>query len=156
MTSRTAPARGFTLLEVLVALAIVAIGMLGSVALVIEGLRGSRDALLQTAATTLAADLGDRIRTNRAGGSAYALAEDAVLGPPATTCVVVGECTAPDVAALDLYEWQREVRMSLPQAFTSVTVAPLAGTASSVFTIVIRWTRANDAAASSYELVVRA
>jgi type IV pilus assembly protein PilV len=154
--NRPAAAQGFTLLEVLVALAIVAIGMLGSLALVIEGLRTSRDALLRTDATMLAADLGERIRTNRAAAAAYALDEGTTLDAPAITCAASGECSASDVAALDLYQWQRQVCASLPDALTSVTVAASDVIASSTFTIAIRWTQANESTMSSYVLTVQA
>ena len=41
---RAATTAGFTLIEVLIALAILAVGLLGGVALLIEGLRASRSA----------------------------------------------------------------------------------------------------------------
>jgi type IV pilus assembly protein PilV len=105
--NRPAAAHGFTLLEVLVALAIVAIGMLAVTCARDRGLRTSRDALLRTDATMLAADLGERIRTNRRRRCVRTRRRyDARrAGVPAAS----GECSASDVAALDLYQWQRRV-----------------------------------------------
>ena len=57
--------KGFTLVEVLVALVIFAVGLLGIAALHIEGLNAGRTALNRTQAVALASDLADRIRANR-------------------------------------------------------------------------------------------
>ncbi len=60
-----APAAGFSLLEVLIALVVLSIGLLGVAAMSIESFRNSQDALLRTRAVNLAADMADTIRTNR-------------------------------------------------------------------------------------------
>ena len=64
--------RGFTLVEVLVALVVMSVGMLGIAALYLEGLRAGRTALYRTTAVNLAGDMADRIRANRNAGLAYA------------------------------------------------------------------------------------
>lgn len=64
--------RGFTLIEVLVALVVMSVGMLGIAALYLEGLRAGRTALYRTTAVNLAADMADRIRANPNAGLAYA------------------------------------------------------------------------------------
>ena len=66
-----AGARGFTLVEVLVALLVLAVGMLGLAVLLVEGLQGSRSAIEHTQAVNLAADIAERMRSNRAAASAY-------------------------------------------------------------------------------------
>ncbi|MCL4720697.1 MAG: prepilin-type N-terminal cleavage/methylation domain-containing protein, partial [Gammaproteobacteria bacterium] len=45
--------RGFTLIEVLVALVVMSVGMLGIAALYLEGLRASRTAVYRTTAVNL-------------------------------------------------------------------------------------------------------
>lgn len=57
--------RGFTMVEVLVALVVLAVGLLGVAALYLDTLRGGRSALYRQQAVSLAADLGDRLRTDR-------------------------------------------------------------------------------------------
>ena len=57
--------KGFTLVEVLVALVVMSVGMLGIAALYLEGLRAGRTALYRTTAVNLAADMADRIRANQ-------------------------------------------------------------------------------------------
>jgi type IV pilus modification protein PilV len=53
---------GFTLIEVLVALLILSVGMVGASALFIEGLRLHREALHRARASGLAAEIAERLR----------------------------------------------------------------------------------------------
>jgi len=147
--------RAFTLLEVLVALAILAIGMLGVIAALVEGLRASRDASLQSAAVTLAADLADSIRANPAGAAAYALEAGTVLETPPATCSVVGECGAIEIAAVDLHGWQQRVLEALPEAVTIVTVTAVTDAVAHLCTISIRWTQTGRGVTSSFAITVR-
>ena len=63
-------AAGFTLLEVLIAVVVLSIGLLGLAGLQTTGLRNNQDAYARTQATTLANDMADRIRANMAGFNA--------------------------------------------------------------------------------------
>ena len=58
-------ASGFTLIEVLVALLIVALGMLGNAMLQLQGMKNSNDAYLRSQIGLLAYDIADKIRANR-------------------------------------------------------------------------------------------
>ena len=58
--------RGFSLIEVLIALLVLAIGLLGLAALQAQGLRFNHDAYVRTQATHIAYDIVDRMRANRA------------------------------------------------------------------------------------------
>ena len=57
--------RGFTIVEALVALVVLAVGMLGIASLYVTTLRASGSAMSRMQAINLASDLGDRIRANR-------------------------------------------------------------------------------------------
>lgn len=59
--------RGFSLIEVLVALAIMSFGMLGIAALQVTGVRANQGAYLRSQATLIANDLAERMYANRAG-----------------------------------------------------------------------------------------
>ena len=156
VSNRAALSSGFTLIEVLVALSILAVGMLANLSLAIEGLRASRHALNETAAAMLVADLGDRVRVNRIAAPAYGLDEDTVLTAPPKTCITVGDCSSSDVAGLDLYEWQRDVYESLPDALTSVQIVPTGTSPAHLVTITIRWTQTGAAAKAEFALTVQA
>lgn len=64
--SRT-PARGFTLIEVLVALFVLSLGLLGLAMLQTLAMRFNTESYSRTQATFLAYDIVDRIRANRIG-----------------------------------------------------------------------------------------
>jgi type IV pilus assembly protein PilV len=62
LSNRRRTQRGFSLLEVLIALLVLSIGLLGLAALQAAGLRSSHGAYLSSQATLLAYDMADRIR----------------------------------------------------------------------------------------------
>ena len=70
-TARPRRELGFSIIEVLIALLVLAIGLLGLAALQAQGLRFNHDAYVRTQATNLAYDIVDRMRTNRANLAAY-------------------------------------------------------------------------------------
>ena len=146
---------GFTLVEVLVVMVVMAVGLLGAVSLLLAGFRASRSAMQQTGATYLAADLGDRIRANRAAGAAYALDAATVLAPPAKPCLSPGECDSQDVAARDLYEWQQAAMSLLPGARTSVRVTRVDGMPASIYVVLVEWVQADQAADAQFALTVQ-
>ena len=147
---------GFTLLEVLIALCVLATGMLGIGVMLLESVRASRSALHRTAAVILAADLGERIRANRVAGDAYALGAGTVAGAPASECTVSDACDPFEVAAFDLYLWQRTVLEALPAAVASVQVAPVGGLPANTYAITIRWAQPGDTEAAACVLRVQA
>lgn len=69
--SRRRRSRGFSIIEVLIALLVLAIGLLGLAALQAQGLRFNHDAYVRTQATNLAYDIVDRMRSNRANVAGY-------------------------------------------------------------------------------------
>ena len=127
------------LLETLIALVIFSFGLLGGLALLIESLRTSHEALQRTLAVALAADLAERIRANRQAGIAYELTADSILLAPDSVCDVATPCAAATRAALDLYEWRQRVADGLPGAVSHVAVAQAAASGTSLYTIEIRW-----------------
>jgi type IV pilus assembly protein PilV len=155
MTSRRNDA-GFTLLEVLIALCVLATGMLGIGMMLLESVRASRSALHRTAAVALAADLGERIRANRVAGDAYALGAGTLVGAPEGECTASDACAPSEVAALDLYQWQQAVLAALPAAVASVQVAPVSGLPANTYAINIRWVQTGDAEAATFVLRVQA
>jgi type IV pilus assembly protein PilV len=65
---------GFTLLEVLIAMLILAIGVLGVTALQYKALQYNQDAYYRTQVNTLASDMADRMRLNSDNASEYTTA----------------------------------------------------------------------------------
>lgn len=103
--------RGFTLIEVMVAIVVLSIGLLGLAGLLASGLKNSHSAYLRSQATWLAYDALDRMRANR--GNALAGGYNLALG------------AAPGgagLAATDLGEWDAALTNTLPAGDGSITV----------------------------------
>jgi type IV pilus assembly protein PilV len=65
------PARGFTLVEALIALVVLSIGLLGAGGMLLGSLRSQSDAMHEMAAAQLVQDIAQRIRANPQARAAY-------------------------------------------------------------------------------------
>ena len=102
--------KGFSLVEVLIALIIMSVGMLGIAGLYVHSLQAGRTSMLRHQAVTLAGDIADRIRANPTAGDAYTAAAGADNG-----CVATGAtCDAEQMAAHDIGLWQAQAASFLP------------------------------------------
>jgi type IV pilus assembly protein PilV len=142
---------GFTLIEALIALVVLAVGLLGIAALYVESLRASRSALYRTQAVVFATDLADRIRANRnactAGGCAYE-----GVGALTATCETTAGCTPAQLAANDLKRWLDTGAGALPGFAGSVDFT--AGTPNQ-YVILVQWIEAGVTDPASYTLRVQ-
>lgn len=102
---------GFTLVEVLVALVVLTVGMLGVAVLYVEGLRLNRTSIYRTLAVGMASDMADRIRSNNRIPASYAGA-----GPGTNNGCVNGvvTCTPAQQAQDDWFWWLQDVQGNLP------------------------------------------
>jgi type IV pilus assembly protein PilV len=142
-TSTVGRQGGFTLIEVLVTVIVLAIGLLGLAGLQLGGLRYNYSAYQRSQATIMANDIIDRMRANPtvAGTGSYNISIGTT--PAIKSCIgTASNCTATDMAAADLYEWKQSLAAVLPAGDGSV--ANNAGT----FTVTIQWddTRGEEAA----------
>jgi type IV pilus assembly protein PilV len=115
---------GFTLLEVLVAIVILTVGILGMAGLQGTALRSNHNAQLRSQATNLAHDMAERMRANRttalADAANYQVAVDTTPTTPSTDCST-GTCTTEELATYDKYRWWQAVH-TLPAGTAKVTV----------------------------------
>jgi type IV pilus assembly protein PilV len=141
--------RGFTLVEVLVALVVMSVGMLGIAALYLEGLRAGRTAMNRTTAVTLAADMADRIRANKAAGAAYAGTGPGIDG----NCINgASDCTASQLAEDDWFTWRSELAAQLPEGSTGEI--DVAGPAPDTYTITVAWPEIGQEDPATYTLSI--
>ena len=107
--SRLLPCRphGFTLIEVLIVIVVLAFGLLALAGLQLQMLRFSQSASLRTIATAEAASLADHVLTNRIGLDAgYYNAPVAVAVP---ACMQVTGCSGQELAQATLFMWNQSV-----------------------------------------------
>ena len=137
---RPAPAsqRGFSMIEVLVTLMIVALAMLGAVGLQMQSLRMGQGGQFRSQAVFLAGDLAERMEANKAAAVAGAYVVAISNTPTASTnsCTSV-VCQQDALADNDLAQWERAIVQTLPQASWSVTQTTAGNP--STYTIVISW-----------------
>lgn len=108
---------GFNLIEVMIALVVVSIGLLGMAILQMTSLQQNQSAYHRSQATLLAYDITDRMRANMDevdAGSYFAAS-----GTPTSDCInytgAAAGCTPAEMAANDLDEWQASIATELPQ-----------------------------------------
>src|SRR4029453_9658444 len=117
MHTRMRAVSGFTLLEVLIAIVVVAFGLLGLAGLQLYALKNNHSAAMRVAATNLANDMIDRMKSNFQGviaGNYNQSSTAAYQGPAVANCNQVAGCTAAELAQHDLNEWRLRLQAALP------------------------------------------
>ena len=95
-----------TLVEVLVALMVLSIGLLGIAGLQLNSLRANTVSYWQSQATWFAYDMSDRIRANSTGaGMGYYDALDSAGATDQGCITSAAGCAGTALAAQDAYEW---------------------------------------------------
>lgn len=111
--------QGFTLIEVLIAVLVLAIAILGGMASQLASLRTRQDSALMASAVQLAGSLADRMRANGQFRHLYlGLDYDALRdGPPGASgagCDAGASCSGAQLAAYDLDEVRNAVHAGFP------------------------------------------
>lgn len=123
---------GFTLIEVLIALIIMSVGMLGIAGLYVHSMQAGRTSLFRHNAVILAGDVADRIRANPRAGAAY-------TGAGANNNCVNGgvNCTPAEMAANDIFLWDQQAVNSMPNG--DVTIVFNGGVVPPTYQITVSW-----------------
>lgn len=128
---------GFTLIEVLIALIIMSVGMLGIAGLYVHSMQAGRTSMLRHNAVTLAGDIADRIRANPIAGAAYG------LGGANNNCVAAGvNCTPAQMAANDIFLWDQQAAATMPNG--AVNVVFNNGVVPPTYQITVTWTEPGE------------
>jgi type IV pilus assembly protein PilV len=125
--------KGFTLIEIMVAVVVLAIGLLGLAGLQATSLRFNDSAYQRSQATNLAYDMVDRMRANRQQAVVAGAYDGQTLENPPPNCAVVA--LAGTLAVQDIQAWRNALACTLPLGTGSITRA--AG--GNVFTITVQW-----------------
>lgn len=133
--SQRASQVGFTLIEVMIALLVLSIGLLGLAGLQTLSLRNNHMAYLRTQAVFQAYDMIDRMRANatEAALGAYGGISGIPSSPP--LCNSTGSpCSPSQLVTYDAYAWNTANAALLPNGVGTVTYnAPL-------YTVTVKWT----------------
>ncbi len=141
--------QGFNLVEVLIALIIMSVGMLGIAGLYVHSMQAGRTSLFSHHAVTLSGDVADSIRANQRALAAYA-----ALGGADNNCVAGGiNCTPAAMAGNDIFLWQQQAVDTLPDGqvaviFTDNTPAP------HTYAITVRWSEPGQVLGMTYSITI--
>jgi len=99
---------GFTMIEVLIAAFVLAIGLLGLAGLQAQSLQFNYSAYQRSQATILAYDIIDRMRANQAETLLATYNQTLAAGPTSNVnCqAVAANCSSADMAAFDITQWE--------------------------------------------------
>ena len=140
---------GFTIIEMLIAVLVISIGLLGMAGLQTSGIQQSHNSYLKTQASMLAYDMADRMRSNLAGVAAgHYNAVDSMDSPitSAPGCISSNTaCSASDTATYDVYQWtnssaEGSIASLLPSGYGMISQN------GGVFTITVLWDEARTGA----------
>jgi type IV pilus assembly protein PilV len=137
---------GFTLVEVLVALLVLSIGLLGIGKLVLYSARSNDSAYLRSQATALGYSILDAMRANRqtALNVGYDINPASSAVDPGVPCNSGAPCTANTLAQYDLFQWKTRLQTALGPTGDGIiqTVSvpnPVTGTTNVTATITVQW-----------------
>ena len=131
---------GISLIEVLVALLVLSVGLLGLAGLQANGSKFNNSAYLRTQAYIQAYDMADRMRNNLDGVKAGnynavpALADVVDAGTLTKDCVAE-TCTPAQMATYDMEVWQKSNNLLLP----TTTGGSITNNNNGTFTITVSW-----------------
>ncbi|HAN56512.1 MAG TPA: type IV pilus modification protein PilV [Betaproteobacteria bacterium] len=132
--------KGFTLLEVLVAIVVLSIGLLGLAGLMASSVRNNHSAYQRTQAAWLAYDMVDRMRANRAYAVTLATDYNVALGSASASA---------NLAGTDVTDWKTALSTTLPAGDGSVVVNGTTGAA----TVIVQWNDARGTGGNSAQQV---
>jgi type IV pilus assembly protein PilV len=150
--------RGLSIVEALVALVVIAVGMLGIAGLYLSSLQASRTAKLRTQAVQLVGSLADRIRANRDAAIAYDTAQYG--GAPQKHSCDTATCTAANLAEDDLSRWMDDLKdpiSGLPggtRVVGTVVVTDRVRPNPDNYVITVSWREANSDIDYSYSVSI--
>lgn len=123
---------GFSLIEVLVALLVLSVGLLGLAALQATGIKFNHQSYQRTQATLLTYEIIDRMRANPSSLASYSLAINSTT-PSYTTDCATSACTAAELAVYDLNKWRNAISTAIGSTRSSVANSGV------LYTISIEW-----------------
>ena len=143
-----AKCRGFTLIEILVAVFVTTLGLVGLIAMETLTTRYLHNSYLRSQAILQAREMADRMLTNPAGVSSGNYSNKSGI-PTSPTCKTSASsttinCTTSQIATFDLAEWNTTLAQLLPAGAGTIS-SPTDG----VFTLTVSWQEVESAGATT-------
>ncbi len=146
---------GMSLIEILVAVIVLSIGLLGIAALQIQSKRSNFEAIQRTTATMLTHEIVERMRNNASRLEDYltTVGGGVITAAPTPNCSNTNPCTPQQLVQRDLWEWERAIDGAEEVAGGSETgglVMPTgcitgpAGGGSGIYTVSLAWRGQNS------------
>ena len=106
--------KGFTLIEVMVAVFVLAVGVLGMAGMQAVSVRESQNSIFRSTADILAADMADRLRANRTDAADPLSTNYETDGTnDGGDCLgTTANCDEVALAAYDIFQWQTQISNS--------------------------------------------
>ena len=162
---------GFSLVEVLVALVVLTLGILGMAGLQGYSITGSYNAHLRTQATALAQDIIDRMRVNRLQAVSDAYDTSFAAAPDSgSNCFGLSATCSPELLAnFDVREWKCNLgryesdsvcnsfvsQINLPQGDGEITTEPDDARPGQVLvTVTVRWSEVDGAVGDTHQVIL--
>lgn len=136
--------QGFTLIEMLIALLVLSVGLLGLASLQSNGLRMNDSAYFRTQAVMLGYDMLERMRGNSAQAMAgnYTTQADGTAAPGAAA-----------MAVADVIQWQALIDRLLPGNVDGIVVC--AAAPPTICTVTLGWNDSRSGGAANQTVILR-
>ncbi len=149
-------AQGMTLIEVMVALVILSVGLLGLAGLQVQGLRGTSGSNSRVQAIFIINDMAERMHANGVAVNKDLTYQNVAIdasdcGNAPTDCSVGNNCNTADMATYENYDVCQAMADNLPYGATlNITCGLGAGCIKeSTHTLVLNWSQVQDASLGS-------
>jgi len=131
--------KGFTLLEVMIAMVIFSIGLLGLASLQAISMQNEHASYSRSQAILLAYEMADRITVTPSGSPSYVITANTltVAGYTTDMCTTVNNCTTTNIVTYDLGIWKAALPVLLPSGRGSIVRNNVAGVIT--HTITVHW-----------------
>ena len=139
--------RGFSLLEVLVTMAVSALALLGAAMLTMHAMKFNHSGRYRTQAVVLSADIAERIEANKEAATVGGYALPAGTTVTSSKDCAVNACTATELAVNDLSQWATTVASALPGGTYQIAQS-VAGNPTT-YQIVVSWIDRRDSVPGS-------
>ena len=128
--------RGITIIEVLVAMLILAVGLLGMASLQVRAVSDTSNSSFRSIAIFYANDLADRIRSTPAGSyGAHTTSKGSAAnaGTKTDNCLKIAGCSPAAMVNHDYWEWENNIELALPDGAGEVALN------GDVYTVTVSW-----------------